>query len=120
MALELDPIVDNWYAHLDKGQRFTVTAVDENDETIELQNFDGDIEEISFSEWSDLKIEVCEAPENWSGPLDIGAVDDYGTEITDTSTDDWNEPLQSFPPPGEKRSAGLRKTSKNDWGEGKL
>ena len=102
MSLELDPIVDNWYSHLDKGQSFTVTAVNEDDETIELQYFDGDLEEISMSEWSGLDIEVSEAPENWSGPMDIGTVDDYGTEVTDTSARDWNEPLQPFPRPGGK------------------
>lgn len=104
MALDLDPIVDNWYMHLDKGQRFAVTAVNEDDETIELQNFDGDIDEVTFSDWSDFNIELCEAPENWSGPIDVGTIDDYGTEVTDTSNDEWNEPLKVLSSPGERKS----------------
>ena len=116
MALDIDPVVDNWYMHLDKGQRFTITEVNEDDETIELQHFDGDIDEITFSDWSDYNVELCEAPENWSGPIDIGTVDDYGTEITDTSSDDWNEPLQDFSSTGETKSMAL----KNDQGEGQL
>ena len=102
MATEADPIVDNWYHHLDKGQRFTVVAVDEDVGTIELQHFDGDVEEVELDAWYDMEIEPCEAPENWSGPVDIVEIDDYGTEVTDTSAADWTEPLQEIKPTGEK------------------
>lgn len=29
MQNELDPRIDQWYAHLDKGQRFCITAISE-------------------------------------------------------------------------------------------
>ena len=31
---------------------------------------------------------------------DVGEVDDYGTEITDTKPEEWDEPLQEIKPPG--------------------
>ena len=31
MSTEVDPIVGNWYQHLDKGQRFLVVAFDEKE-----------------------------------------------------------------------------------------
>jgi hypothetical protein len=96
MPNELDPIVDQWYFHEDKGQRFFVTAVNGEEETIEVQHFDGDIEEFSMEEWHELDIELSEEPENWSGPLDISEQDDYGTEVSDTTADDWNEPGQNY------------------------
>ena len=96
MPTEADPIIGTWYCHLDKGQRFFVVAVDERARTVEVQHFDGDVEEFDLSTWYQLDIEVCEAPENWSGPLDIDNVDDLGTEITDTRASDWNEPLGEF------------------------
>ncbi len=96
MPTEADPIIGTWYCHLDKGQRFFVVAVDERARTVDIQNFDGDVEEFEFSAWYQLDIEVCEAPENWSGPFDIDNVDDLGTEITDTSASDWNAPLSEF------------------------
>lgn len=99
MSNESDPIVDNWYIHLDKGQRFFVVAVDDNQGLVEIQHFDGDVEEMSFAEWSDLNIEVGEAPENWSGATDMGEMDDYGTEVTDTVNADWNDPLKQFNKP---------------------
>lgn len=94
MPTEVDPIVDNWYQHLDKGQRFVVLDVNDDDGLIEVQHFDGDLEEISMEEWYELDLDTAEAPENWSGPLDIGTKDDFGTEITDTDISAWSEPLQ--------------------------
>ena len=102
MPTEIDPIVDNWYNHLDKGQRFYVVAVDEDSGTVEIQHFDGDVEEIDLKEWYEMNIELGEEPENWAGAMDIGEKDDFGTEITDTQPVDWSEPLQQFRKPGEK------------------
>jgi hypothetical protein len=96
MLNELDPIVDQWYAHRDKGQRFYITAVDDDHETVEIQHFDGDLEELSFAEWHELLIEISEEPENWTGALDISNVDDLGTGITDTRGSDWSEPGQDY------------------------
>ena len=103
MPNNLEPRVEQWYAHLDKGQRFFVTAVDEDGATIEVQHFDGDIEEFTLEEWRDLDIETSEAPESWSGALDIAEADDFGTEITDTEADDWNEAEQDFRSHGEEK-----------------
>jgi len=94
MTEEIEPVVDNWYFHLDKGQRFYVVAVDEKSNTIEIQHFDGDVEEVSMDDWLEMNIVVGEPPANWSGATDIGETDDYGTEVTDTSSADWNEPLR--------------------------
>ena len=102
MATENDPMIDNWYFHKDKGQQFMVVNVDDENELVEIQYFDGDIEEITSSNWYDMEIELSNAPENWSGALDVGEVDDYGTEVTDTNPEEWDEPLAEFRPPGVK------------------
>jgi len=90
MSNELDPILGNWYQHLDKGGLFRVVAIDEDNAVIEIQNFDGDVDEIEMSQWQELDIELAEEPENFSGPYDVGELDDYGTEITDTTSQDWD------------------------------
>ena len=97
MPNELDPLVDQWYFHEDKGQRFFVTAVNEDAGTVEIQHFDGDVEEFTLVEWRELDIELSEEPENWSGATDVGEVDDLGTEVTDTTPADWNDPLRQVP-----------------------
>ncbi len=118
MPTEIDPIVDNWYYHLDKGQRFYVVAVDQDAGVVEIQHFDGDLEEISLDNWYDMDIALSEAPENWSGAMDIAEQDDLGTEITDTSLDDWTEPLQELRKPGGEKDEEESGASTNDWGEG--
>ncbi|ALP53295.1 hypothetical protein Tel_09075 [Candidatus Tenderia electrophaga] len=99
MAHSIDPVVDNWYQHLDKGQRFRVVAVDQDGRTVELQHFDGDVEEVDFDDWYQMAIALAEPPESWAGATDIGNADDFGTEVTDTKAGDWNEPLKEFKTP---------------------
>ncbi|MCI0506316.1 MAG: hypothetical protein L0Z73_09440 [Gammaproteobacteria bacterium] len=118
MPREIDPIVGNWYAHLDKGQRFTVTALNEEDATVELQHFDGDIEELSLNDWYDLDIELSDEPENWSGAMDIAEIDDFGTEVTDTSRDDWSAPLTEFRDPEAEKLTATPEEPEDEWAEG--
>ena len=102
MSMDIEPIVGNWYAHVDKGQRFMVTAVDDYGETVEMQHFDGDIEEASLAEWYQLDLEIIEEPEAWSGALDIAEADDFGTEITDTEDEAWADGLAEFRQPNRE------------------
>jgi len=118
MPNELDPLLDQWYTHLDKGQRFYVTAIDELNDTVEIQHFDGDIEEYSLDEWRELEIELSEEPENWSGALDIAEQDDFGTEITDTTPEDWDSPQQEFHSPDEGHLTSESMSANDDFGEG--
>ena len=94
MDTEFDPIVGNWYRHLDKGQIFRVVAFDEEHGTVEIQHFDGDIEEIDASAWFDLEIEPTEAPDDWTGPLDEIESDDLGNSDTATRPAGWRKPLE--------------------------
>ena len=96
MPTEFDPIINSWYYHQDKGQKFYVVDVDDDAGLVEIQHFDGDLEEISLKDWYDMEIAIGEAPENWSGAMDIGEQDDLGTEVTDTNSEDWSDPLQEI------------------------
>ncbi|MGY6274274.1 DUF6763 family protein [Methylomonas sp. MgM2] len=105
MRNEADPIIGNWYQHLDKGQAFQVVAVDEDAGTVELQHFDGDVEEIELDIWYGLPIDPIEEPENWSGAFDVSDMDDLtGTEATDTAVTDWTEPLEEIVKPEDSPS----------------
>ena len=98
MTNELDPRIDRWYAHLDKGQCFYVIAITEEENTVEVQYFDVDIEEFSFDEWRELQIELIEEPENLTAALDIADQDAPGTEITDTDPEeDCRRPTNKSP-----------------------
>lgn len=94
MELELEPIVDNWYAHLDKGQEFKVVAVDEDNELIEIQYYDGDIEEISLKDWTSMPIELAEEPQDWAGVLDVTEPDDLGLDYTASLKEGWEDKVE--------------------------
>lgn len=75
---DVDPIIGNWYRNQETGNDFEVVALDEDAQTIEIQYFDGELEELDLDTWYDLPIEAIEAPEDWSGPFDELESDDLG------------------------------------------
>lgn len=118
MSTQADPIVSNWYSHLDKGQEFRIVAFDEDSALVEIQYFDGDLEELDLEAWYQLDIEPAEAPENWSGPLDIGEQDDLGTSVTDTTASDWAAPLQDQHLSNATPGQTVANVTEDDWGQG--
>ena len=77
------PEIGGWYRRAN-GSLFEVVAVDEEDATIEVQFFDGTIDEIDFETWHQLLLESVGAPEDWSGSVDMDPedfVDTDGKEI---------------------------------------
>jgi hypothetical protein len=76
MIGELDPIEGNWYHYLDKGQDFMVVDVNTREGTVDIQYFDGNIEELEMEEWEEMDLEEIEPPEDWTGPLDDLESDD--------------------------------------------
>ena len=89
MPGDLDPIVDTWYRHLDKGPEFVVISVDQVEGTVEIQHFNGDIEEIDMDIWYELQLETIEPPEDWTGPIDDLEHDDLGFDTSDMNKEDW-------------------------------
>jgi hypothetical protein len=80
MIGELDPIEGSWYHHLGKDLDFMVVNVNENEATVNIQYFDGDIEELEMEEWDEMDLEETEPPEDWTGPLDELEAGDLGFE----------------------------------------
>ncbi|MDO8706803.1 MAG: hypothetical protein Q7J84_17875 [Sulfuricaulis sp.] len=101
MPTILKPVVSQWYRHLNKGQQFYVTALDEEEGTVELQHFDGDLEEMDIDDWHAIAVEPIEQPEDWTGPVDDIERDDLGYSETDMTSQDWQEPLEEKGEPVE-------------------
>ena len=85
------PVIGEWYRR-PSGNLFEVVALDEEDGTIEVQHFDGTVEEIDMDAWPDMLLESVEAPEDWSGSVDIEP-EDYHIGLDETSQNDWSSPL---------------------------
>ena len=61
-----------------------MVAIDRYDSTIELQYFDGTIEELDFDEWREEEIVAASPPEDWTGSVDVDA-EDTDAEDADSS-----------------------------------
>lgn len=94
MATAYEPRIGDWYRTI-TGENFEIVALDADDETLEIQYFDGTIEELDLDTWYELNIEVSEPPEDWSGSLDI-AHEDYGVDLEKSGGDVWANPLDSL------------------------
>lgn len=92
MTSEADPIVDNWYLSAMKAQKFKVVATDDHSGTIEIQYFDGNLDELEYSTWYALDIERVEEPEDWTGPMDNIEKDDLNPVGTEMQAEDWEAP----------------------------
>jgi len=68
------PAIGEWY-RMRGGDLFEVVAFDEADGTIEIQYFDGTVEEMELDDWnadfSSGALENAEAPEDWTGSVDV-------------------------------------------------
>ncbi len=68
------PVIGMWYARTG-GEAFEVVAFDREDRTIEIQYFDGTVEELDLDEWREEEIRATEAPEDWTGSVDVDTED---------------------------------------------
>ena len=76
------PVIGNWFSP-PNGTSFEVVAVDEDDGTVEIQQFDGTIGEIDIENWPQLLLVEISAPEDWSGSVDMDPVDYVGDKEGD-------------------------------------
>lgn len=63
------PRVGDWYRTQQKAI-FEVVALDQQEGSVEIQYFDGDVEEIDLEAWFEMGNETSAPPEDWSGPYD--------------------------------------------------
>ncbi len=77
MVSELNPHIGEWYKN-PTGETFEIVARDDDDDTLELQYFDGTVEELDRDVWDYLEPSPIEPPEDWRGCMDIAqeALDD--------------------------------------------
>lgn len=81
----LYPTIGHWFRR-PNGTLFEVVAVDEGAGTIEIQQFDGTIDEIDFEAWPDMLLIEVHAPEDWSGSVDMDPEDYVGTRTSEIPT----------------------------------
>jgi len=83
-----------WYRRTN-GSLFEVVAIDDDAGTVELQHFDGTIDEVDREEWKSLLIERVAAPEDWTGSIDMDPEDEPVAENGEMPLG-WHDPLEMF------------------------
>ena len=86
------PNIGGWYRQKEGGALFEVVAYDDDDGTIEIQYFDGTVEEMDIedweTQWEDGALEAAEAPEDWSGSVDVEPTDEGRGSGSDSLAED--------------------------------
>ena len=86
------PIIGDWYRG-PTGDLFEVVAVDNDDATIEIQYFDGTLEEYDLETWNAQGIIEASAPEDWTGSVDVDQ-EDYDLESETPHNAAWSAPSE--------------------------
>ncbi len=77
--MSTQPEIGEWY-RIRGGEPLEVVAIDEDDGTVEVQYFDGTLEELDLADWqaqrTNGEIEDAEAPEDWSSSADVEGDED--------------------------------------------
>lgn len=88
------PVVGDWYRRIN-GALFEVVAIDRDDGTVEVQHFDGTVEEFDLESWDEQDFEEAQPPEDWTGSVDVDP-EDYESEREVTTASAWIDPLMSL------------------------
>ncbi len=89
---ELAVEIGAWY-QAPGGQTFEVVAIDQDEATIEIQYFEGEVEELDFDTWAEMTINSVEPPEDWTGAYDDIERDDLGYSDAAIHPENWAGPL---------------------------
>ena len=79
MSGQVSAEIGHWYRPIDNDNLFEVVAIDYDEQMIEIQNFDGNIEEMEFTGWKALIPVEIAPPEDWTGPYEIAREDPLGS-----------------------------------------
>ena len=85
------PVIGQWFRR-PNGTLFEVVAIDEQDMTVEIQFFDGTIDELDLERWPKLLLTEVSAPEDWSGSVDMDPEDTVDASEADLPNG-YHDPL---------------------------
>ncbi len=85
------PVIGQWFRRAN-GTVFEVVALDESTGTIEIQQFDGTVDEIDPDLWIEWPLVEVSAPEDWSGSVDMEA-EDYVSNHNEELPSGFHDPL---------------------------
>ena len=88
------PDIGAWYETVE-GEMLEVVAYDRDEGTIEVQFYDGTVDEFDEDSWDEMTLRPGEPPEDWSGSLDVRG-DDYGVDLDHPAGETFGNPLDDI------------------------
>lgn len=85
MLKRVQPEVGAWYENLEQDVLFEVVSLD--DDSVGIQYFEGEIEEIELEPFLQMPLRGVEQPEDWSGPFEIDSEDRDESDFTPAPTE---------------------------------
>jgi hypothetical protein len=76
MPTSIKPIEGNWYEEVEMSRIFQVISVDFEEGMIEIEDDEGEVEELTLDDWYDMDIEPSEKGEDWSDEEGFGYMDE--------------------------------------------
>ena len=86
------PVIGEWY-RCASGELFEVVAFDPEDDEIEIQYFDGTLEEYDRETWEAQGITEADPPEDWTGSVDVDQ-EDYDLDAETPHNAAWSAPSE--------------------------
>ena len=83
--------VGRWFKTVE-GENLKVVAFDSDDGVVEVQFYDGTVEEYDLDDWDELQVKPIAPPEDWAGSYDVSK-DDYGVDLDRPAGDNHLNPL---------------------------
>ncbi len=87
----IQPEIGRWFRRAN-GTVFEVVALDERAGTVEIQQFDGTVDEVDLEIWPEWPLVEISAPEDWSGSVDMDP-EDYVGRRSDELPNGFHDPL---------------------------
>jgi hypothetical protein len=95
-ASEIPPEVGSWYRRLDRSPPFQVVAYDQDAGTVDIEYFDGTVDEWPTEQWYGFDIRPCDPPQDWSGPFDDIEPDELSPDDRSLAAGESPEALESL------------------------
>jgi len=75
LVVSAPPDVGVWYRSPEMAEIFEVVGIDQDDDCIDIQYFNGDIEELDSATWREIQATEVAEPEDWSGAYKMSQED---------------------------------------------
>ncbi|MES9940012.1 MAG: DUF6763 family protein [Candidatus Thiodiazotropha sp. 6PLUC2] len=86
--------IGSWFKTVN-GDQFEVVAHDLDEGVIEVQFYDGTVEEYDLDDLEELEVKPIAPPEDWAGSYDLSK-DDYGVDLDQPAGDNHANPFDNL------------------------